>query len=96
MWSRYSLNKEYKLIDTPVTITKDFLDYKLKTDSSVYGLRDYFLFAIRPIYHLFGKSTRNAGGIICSEMVYNDLVECGWRETFPEVPSPADLERVLL
>jgi len=83
-------------IKTPVKVTADYLDDKLDTDEEEYGWRDYLLFAVRPLYHLVGKSTRNAAGVICSEMVANDLAANGWSVRFDEVPSPADLEKVLL
>lgn len=62
----------------------------------LYGWRDYLAFALRPVYHLFGRSTPNFGGIICSERVGNILIACGWRVRFPEVPSPAGLEVAIL
>ncbi|MCA3269540.1 MAG: hypothetical protein INF44_04225 [Thalassospira sp.] len=94
LWSIYN-NKKTVLIEAPVSITAEYLDHKLDTDDAKYGIIDYGLFGLRPIYHLFGKSTRNAGGLICSEMVADDLNANGWRYTFKEVPSPADLEYAL-
>jgi hypothetical protein len=94
LWSIYN-NKKTVLIEAPVSITAEYLDHKLDTDEARYGIIDYGLFGLRPIYHLFGKSTRNAKGIICSEMVADDLNAHGWRYTFKEVPSPADLEYAL-
>ena len=94
LWSIYN-NKKTVLIEAPVSITAEYLDHKLDTDDAKYGIIDYGLFGLRPIYHLFGKSTRNAGGVICSEMVADDLNAHGWRYTFKEVPSPADLEYAL-
>ena len=94
LWSIYN-NKKTVLIEAPVSITAEYLDHKLDTDKARYGVIDYLLFGLRPIYHLFGKSTRNAGGVICSEMVVDDLNANGWRYTFKEVPSPADLEYAL-
>jgi hypothetical protein len=94
LWSIYN-NKKTVLIEAPVSITAEYLDHKLDTDDAKYGIIDYGLFGLRPIYHLFGKSTRNAKGIICSEMVADDLNAHGWRYTFKEVPSPADLEYAL-
>jgi hypothetical protein len=91
LWSIYN-NKKTVLIEAPVSITSEYLDHKLDTDEARYGVIDYILFGLRPIYHLFGKSTRNAGGVICSEMVVDDLNANGWRYAFKEVPSPADLE----
>lgn len=76
-------------------VTEEYLEKKLTEDDSHYGYLDYFLFALRPIYHLFGKSTRNMNGIICSEMINNDLYDCGYItpwSTQIEPPSPADFE----
>lgn len=84
------------VIDCPANITADYLDYKLDTCEEWYGIWDYLLFGLRPLYHLFGKSTRNASGVICSEMVALDLAACGWQHQFASVPSPADLEQALL
>jgi hypothetical protein len=94
LWSIYN-DKKTVLIEAPVSITAEYLDHKLDTDEARYGVIDYILFGLRPIYHLFGKSTRNAGGVICSEMVVDDLNANGWRYTFKEVPSPADIELAL-
>jgi hypothetical protein len=58
------------------------MEHLLSTDENAYGVLDYCLFALRPLYHLFGKSTRNAGGVICSEMVYNVLKNNGWAHEF--------------
>lgn len=80
-----------------ITVTAEYLDRQLDTDSAEYGYVDYVLFSLRWLYHLVGKSTRNAGGVICSEMVANDLAANGWAKEFwfdQEVPSPADLELV--
>ena len=83
------------LAPVPVPVTAEYLDHKLDTDESIYGVVDYLLFGLRPIYHLFGQSTRNAGGIICSELIANDLNAHGWEYQFKEVPSPADLEMAI-
>jgi len=84
------------VVPTPVPITAEYLDLMLDTAVERYGVLDYILFALRPLYHLVGKSTRNAGGVICSEMVANDLAFHGWPVRFAEVPSPADLEEAIL
>jgi hypothetical protein len=84
------------LVDTPVPVSREFLEELLETDDSRYGFFDYLLFGLRWAYHLVGASTRNAGGTICSELVAEDLAACGWTVRFPEVPSPADLEVALL
>lgn len=62
-----------KLFDAPCNVTRDYLESKLETDTAWYGMKDYILFALRPLFHLFGKSTVNAGGVICSEMVRQHL-----------------------
>lgn len=85
-----------RMVESPVPVSKEFLECKLDTFDESYGVMDYLLFALRPLYHLFGQSTRNQGGVICSELVYMFLRENGWTVEFNEVPSPADLERVLL
>ncbi len=86
---------EYILHDFPF-VTSHYLERALDTDNSYYGFVDYILFALRPIYHLFGKSTVNKHGIICSEMCNNDLIACGyitpWSRT-DEAPAPGDLDR---
>lgn len=94
LWPHYDPSKVV-LVASPVPISREYLECLLDTDEATYGWRDYLLFALRPIYHLFGRSTRNAGGVICSEMVYNILRANGWQVEFAEVPSPADLERAL-
>lgn len=93
-WPKYE-SDQVELYDFP-EVTKEFLEYQLTNDNSTYGFYDYILFALRPIYHLFGKSTVNAHGQICSEKCANDLRNCGvkvpWMPTDPP-PSPADLYR---
>lgn len=77
-------------------VTREYLEGQLDTDESWYGWRDYALFALRPLYHLLGKSTRNAGGVICSEMINADIWACGGRTPWPvdgAPPSPCDLYR---
>jgi len=96
LWPEYLQAHTVFTAPCPVEVTREYLDRMLDTDESVYGVWDYLLFALRPIYHLLGKSTRNRKGVICSEMVYDDLVKNGWEVRFPEVPSPADLERIIL
>lgn len=94
-WSTYGERKHAILIDAPANVTTDYLEERLLVDNNWYGVWDYLLFTLRPIYHLFGASTRNADGLICSEMVYLDLHAHGWNVVFPEVPSPCDLWRLL-
>jgi hypothetical protein len=62
----------------------------------MYSVVDYILFGLRPLFHLFGQSTRNAGGLICSEMVNIDAVRAGVLTKWPldaAPPSPADWYR---
>lgn len=94
-WSIYGSRKNAILVEAPVEITADYLEEQLLVDDSLYGVADYSLFMLRPMYHWFGKSTRNVGGMICSELVYNGLYAHGWSVKFPEVPSPCDLYRLL-
>ncbi len=89
-------DEKHVVVDSPVPISREYMENLLDTDENWYGVFDYMLFALRPIYHLFGKSTRNAKGVICSEMVYNILKANGWTVVFQEVPSPADLEKALM
>ncbi len=96
LWRMLYPESHVILADCPVEITAEYLNYKLDTGTERYGWRDYVLFALRPFYHLAGKSTRNAKGIICSEMLADDLRANGWATGFKEVPSPADLEMVIL
>jgi hypothetical protein len=94
-WPHYS-PENVVLVDPPVSITSEYMEHLLDNSEDTYGWLDYCLFALRPLFHLFGKSTPNAGGIICSELVYNILRNNGWSHSFPEVPSPADLEKALM
>lgn len=96
LWPVLYPESHVRLAACPVDVTAEYLDHRLDTDEATYGWADYLLFALRPIYHLFGRSTRNAGGVICSEMVADDLIALGWPVVFDEVPSPADLERLIL
>lgn len=91
-WPRYFEPKWVVLYDVPV-LTREECEAYLKNDSDIkYGVMDYILFGLRPIYHLFGKSTRNASGMICSEMCALWLNRAGYEIEFPQVPSPKDLE----
>jgi len=77
-------------------ITQAYLEERLTNDNSWYGVKDYCLFLLRPLYHLFGKSTRNCGGVICSEMCNIDLRACGYPTPWDldkEPPSPGDFEK---
>lgn len=95
LWPLYPVDRII-VVECPANVTAEYLDHMLDTDESHYGVLDYLLFGFRWAYHLVGKSTRNAGGVICSEMVANDMAACGWSVRFPEVPSPADMELAVL
>lgn len=91
-WPRYAPPKWVNLYPVPM-LTRAQCEAYLKIDGSVrYGVMDYILFGLRPLYHLFGKSTRNAGGMICSEMCAVWLERSGYDAPTEPVPSPADLE----
>lgn len=97
LWPEYK-PEQVVLFDSPCPITTEYLERELDTDTQWYGIRDYMLFALRPLFHLFGYSTINAGGVICSEMVNDDIWANGGNTPWPlEVapPSPADLYRWL-
>jgi hypothetical protein len=96
LWPHYGAETSVLLFDAPGNVTAEYLESQLETDESRYGVFDYCLFALRPLFHLFGQSTRNAGGVICSEMVNQDIWECGGVTPFhpmTEPPSPCDLYR---
>lgn len=95
-WPYYGPETTVVLADAPVPVSYDFLFAKHKSSENKYGFADYVLFTLRPLFHLFGQSTPNARGEICSEMVANDLNENGWNHYYVEVPSPATLEREIL
>lgn len=66
---------------------------------TLYGMRDYSAFALRPLYHLLGRSTPNYAGRICSGRIRDMGAERGWFELGtaddPE-PSPCDWLRWLI
>ncbi|KQT10955.1 hypothetical protein [Ramlibacter sp. Leaf400] len=94
VWSEKAAGK-YILVDTPVPVTASFLESRLESDGSRYGVLDYLSFGLR---RFFKRMRVNGKGLICSEMAALDLMRNGWlpRPGFPEVPSPADLEEALL
>lgn len=96
LWPHYD-EGEYLLYDFPM-VTREYLEQQLSTDESWYGVLDYLLFSLRGFYHLVAKSTRNAGGIICSEMINIDVLACGGTTPWPLTagpPSPCDWYRWL-
>ena len=97
-WPHYG-EGEVLLFDVPeAAVTHDYLEDRLQSDEHRYGVLDYALFALRPIYHLLGLSTPNARGVICSEMINVDIHACGGRTPWPPndaPPSPCDFYRWL-
>ncbi len=85
------------MFDAPVQVPESYLIEKiLDSGSEYYGFVDYLLFALRPLYRLVGRPVRNHKGIICSEMINDDLIENGWQSPWQESsapPSPCDLLR---
>ena len=78
------------------SVTKAQLEHELNVCDSRYSRLDYVLFAARPILHALGKSTPNAGGLICSEMVNIDAINAGIPTPWPinsAPPSPSDWYR---
>jgi hypothetical protein len=70
-------------------VQKSYLEHMLSREYNVYyGFLDYLMFGLRPIYHFFGKSTRNMHGEICSESVNNDLLNSGIKTDWDENTSP--------
>ena len=91
-WPHY--NPEHVILFDVPKVTAEYLENKLMTDTQWYGILDYCLFLLRPIYHIFGRNTRNANGVICSEMINDDIWNCGGNTQFnpkQEPPSPCDL-----
>jgi hypothetical protein len=93
-WPHYPMDRVI-LVDSPVEISGEYMEQQLDKDDNSYGFLDYLLFSLRPLFHIFGKSTPNAGGVICSEMIYNDMRAHGWPVIAVETPSPAWLEHQL-
>jgi len=92
LWPQYK-PEQVLLFDGFPQVTAGYLEHQLSTDENTYGVVDYMLFALRPLYHLFGKSTRNAGGMVCSGMLNVDARNCGIETPWPidgEEPSPCD------
>lgn len=91
-WPYYPADQVIEF-DVP-EVSSDYLNAMLEHDDSTYGWKDYLLFAIRPLCHLFGMSTINAGGVICSEMINIDMrangVKTPWKLD-DEPPSPCML-----
>ncbi len=93
-WPRYQKQGYWvELYDIP-GLSREMCEKFLQRDSIYkYDFVDYFLFALRPIYHFFGKSTRGAKGLICSRMCGKWAKDAGYDAPFDPSPSPGDLER---
>lgn len=81
----------FKIIDSPVEIPEQYLIDRILNNNTHYGVIDYIRFGFRWAYHLVGKTTPNANGTICSEMINEDLIAHHWHVVYKEVPSPCDL-----
>lgn len=93
-WPRYLPPVKWVVLYDFPNLTREQCEEFLKRDSDIkYGVIDYLLFGLRPLYHLVGKSSRNASGMICSEMCALWLREAGYEPPVHPVPSPADIER---
>lgn len=98
LWPGKYSSDTYLVFDFP-KVTQEYLEKKLTEDETKYSYLDYFLFCLRPFYHLFGYSTRNYNGMICSEMMNIDLRFCGYETPWDlkdPPPSPCDLYRWLI
>ena len=60
LWPLYPVDRII-VTECPAPVTAEYLEHMLDTCDARYGVWDYLLFGLRPLYHLFGKSTRTAG-----------------------------------
>jgi len=87
---------QVELYDPPFPVTLDDLSDELLTQDDSYGWLDYLRFGLRPLFHLFGASTVNLDGRICSEWVRDVGVRrYGWTAPWAGTPSPCDWRRAL-
>jgi hypothetical protein len=92
-WPRYDEPHKWVNLYDADRITRADCELYLRDDGAErYGVKDYLLFGLRPIYHLAGQSTPNAAGIICSELMQKWLHRVGYIIDMGEVMSPAALE----
>jgi hypothetical protein len=92
-WPRYFPPIKWVVLYEVPGLTRAQCEAWLRRDSvQRYSVMDYLRFALRPLYHLFGKSTRNASGLICSELCALWLSELGLDPPIDPIPSPAALE----
>lgn len=78
----------------PCRITEEYLKRQILNTNDKYGFADYFLF----VYRWLGFKVKNRKGLICSEMVNNDLKVFGGNNHLPtdaEPPSPCELYEYL-
>ena len=86
------------LYDCPVEVSRQYLENETLYDSDRYGVIDYLLFVLNPIKKFLGLRIKNHQGMICSEMVNDDLIYNKWESPWHlngEPPSPCDLASVL-
>lgn len=92
-WPRYHPPVKWVVLYDVPGITRADCEAFMKEDGmQTYGVLDYILFGLRPLFHLLGRSTRNARGLICSEMCALWLQRVGYGIATDPVPSPGDLE----
>lgn len=108
-WAGHYKPALVRLYDCPFPITEDELREEMLADvdaicngdgslwqrilRTVYGWRDYAMFALRPIYHALGKSTPNYGGRVCSGRIRDMGAARGFLElgaAAAEEPSPCE------
>lgn len=92
-WEPEKFGAHY-IMDAPVDIPEHYFYNKILNNNPSYGFADYFLFLVRPILKRFRIIPHNKDGIICSEMVNDDLVLHGWHSPFRSrkaPPSPCDI-----
>lgn len=113
-WQGRYAPEQVVVFDCPFAITEDELREEMLSDidalcdgggslwqrlaRTLYGWRDYLMFAARPLFHALGRSTPNYGGRVCSGRIRDMGAARGWTELGtaqdPE-PSPCDWARWL-
>lgn len=93
IWPHYP-EKDTKLYQCPVELTKEDLEARLETDEDWYGVLDYVAFAWRKVFK--DSKVPSFKGAVCSEKIADILTSKGWVSPFKNVPSPSDFEKVLV
>lgn len=88
------------IFDSPVEISEEYFVNKILNDNVEYGFLDYIAFTYRWFFKiLLKKKLKDKSGLICSEMVNEDLIDNGFvtkfkKNDFP--PSPHDMLKYLI